>query len=381
MAGRTVDLVASGPAPVDPYAPDGGIWSVARAAVERGDRVRVLYPQGGIGGAPPDGVVAEAVPFALKRPGTALEGADFAAAAGRRIRREAELVLRDPAGLGPLGIGGRRASSARLVALVRSLEVRAFEREQATAAPGGFLDRLGSWQDRRAVRRLERAALLEPDLVFCASPELVDLLATEYGIDRARLRPTTPPVPELPEGPTREAARAQLGIPPDVPAVVAPLSLEDAEAGRTEAIREAFRRIRPLFPGVRLVLAGTTAPTDPGVLSVPARTPEAFSAAIAAADVALIAPGRAGFDPGVVFAHRAAVATLATRSVVLPVPAGPSIRVAPSDDAGDVASTLAELVADPAARREMAVAGRELARRFDPSHWWEEIDRAIGATR
>ena len=377
MASRTVDLVAIGPAPTDPYSSLAGVWSMARAAVERGDRVRVLFPRGTRGGPPPEGVVAEDVSFPLRRPGTTLEDADYASAAGRRIRPDAELVVRDPAGIGPLGVAARLAAHPHLVSFVRSIGIREFDREHDGSAASGFVDRLGVWRDRRAVRRLERAALLEPEILFCEVPGLADALVAEYGIARARLRPTTSPVPALADAPSRTAARERLGIPPDVPTVVAPIAPDAVEGPGTDLVREAFRRIRPLFPGVRLVVAGASAPSEPGVLAVPARDAGALATALAAADVALIAPRHRGFDPGIVFAQRAGCATIATGSAELPLAPGAAVRVPPSEDPGDIASSLAELVADPAACREMAVAGREYARRFDPRRCWEEIDAAI----
>ena len=381
MASRSVDLVAIGPPPTDPYSPLAGVWSMARAAAERGDRVRVLFPHGATGGPPPDGVVAEDVAFALRRPGTTLEDADYATAAGRRIRPDAVLVLRDPSGIGPLDVGAHRGTPPHLVSFVRSIGIREFAREQEGNPSGGFVDRIGAWRDRRAVRRLERAALLEPEVLFCDAPGMADALVTEYGISRSRLRPTTSPVPALAVPPSRTEARGRLGIPPDVPTVVAPIAPDAVEGPGTGIVREAFRRIRPLFPGVRLVVAGADAPSEPGVVAVPARDATALATALAAGDVALIIPRHRGFDPGIVFAQRAGCATIATGSAELPVAPGAALRVPPSEDPGDVASTLAELVADPAACREMAVAGREYARRFDPRRLWDEIDAAIGGTR
>ena len=377
MAPRSIDLVAIGAMPSDPYSPLAGVWSMARAAVERGDRVRVLFPHGATGGPPPDGVVAEDVPFALRRPGTTLEDADFASAAGRRIRPDAELIVRDPAGLGPLGVDARRGTHPHLVSFVRSIAIREFDRERNGSPASSFVDRIGVWRDRRAVRRLERAALLEPEVLFCDAPGLADELVSEYGISRTRLRPTTSPVPALADFPSRTQARGHLGIPPDVPTVVAPIAPDAVEAQGTELVREAFRRIRPLFPGVRLVVAGASAPTEPGVVALPPRDAATLATALAAADVALVVPRHRGFDPGVVFAPRAGCATIATGSAELPVAPGAALRVPPSEDPGDVASTLAELVADPAACREMAVAGREYARRYDPRRFWEEVDQAI----
>ena len=337
MAPRTVDVVAVGPPPIDPYATAATAWAIARSLAERGDRVRVLYPEGPPGLPPPPDVVGTAVPLPLRRPGAALEPAEFAALAGRRVRPDATLVVRDPSGLGPLGLSGRRSEGPIVVSFVRGLELHAFDRERTGRPPAGFADRLDTWRDRRAVRRLERAALAEPAALFSDDPELTKALTNEYGIDARLLRPTVPPVPRLPPGPPRAKARETLGIPPDVPVVAAPSASEDAEAAGISRVREAFRRIRSLFPGVRLVVAGAATPVEPGVVGVPSRDAETLALALSAADVAVVAPSRTGFDVGSVYAMHAGVATIVGAGVHFPIPPDGAVRVAASDDSGDLA--------------------------------------------
>jgi glycosyltransferase involved in cell wall biosynthesis len=312
----------------------------------------------------------------LRRPGAALEPAEFAGLAGRRLRPDATLVVRDPSGLGPLGLSGRRNDRPSVVSFVRGLELHAFDRERSGHASAGFADRLDAWRDRRAVRRLERAALDEATALFSDDPELAKALASEYGIDARLLRPTVPPLPRLPPGPPRAKARATLGIPPDVSVVVAPSASESAEAAGVDRVREAFRRIRSLFPGVRLVVVGCPTAVEPGVVGVPARDTATLALALAAADVAVVAPPRPGFDPGVVFALRAGIATIVGVGVRLPIPPESAIRTAVSDDPGDLASALAELVADPAAARNLAGRGPGYAAAYLPERVADQIDVA-----
>jgi Glycosyltransferase Family 4 len=380
MASRTVDLVALGPPPLDPYEPASTAWALAEAFAAKGDRVRVLYPEGPAGGKPPAGTTPVLVPLPLKRPGAAVEGADFASAAGRRVHPGADLVVRDPAGLGALGLPGRRAERAPIVAFVRSGELIRFDHERLTRSRPRWMDRLDAWRDRRSVRRLERAALTEADLLFSDAPDLARAIATEYQLPDQRLRAAVPPVPDLPAPDSRTAARTALGIPPDVLVVVAAASSERAEAAGIDKARETFRRVRPFFPGVRLVVVGASAPSDPGVVSVPARDPASFGLGLAAGNVALFAGGLPGFDPMVIGAMRLGCPVAAVPSVRLPADPDGAVRYSVSDDLGDLASVLAELLADPALCREVAARGQEHAAGYAPARIVEAIDRALPGT-
>jgi glycosyltransferase involved in cell wall biosynthesis len=377
MASRTVDLVALGPPPVDPYQPWATAWALAAAYAARSDRVRVLHPDGPAGAEPPAGTVGVPVRLSLRRPGTAPDEAGFAAAAGRRIDRDADLVLRDPAGFGSLGLGGRRATRPKVVSFVRSIELHAFDREHAARASGRWVDRLDVWRDRRTVRRLEQAALNEADVLFSDAPNLPLELAREYGVAEQRLRPAVPPVAEISPPSSRDAARSSLGIPTDVPVVVAPMAEERAEPAGLDRTCEAFRRVRPFFPGARLVVVGVTAPADPGVVCVPGRDPGSFSLGLRAANVALFAGRRPGFDPMLVHAMRAGVAPAAVPGVRLPLDPEGAVRYAASDDPGDLASTLAELLADPALCREVGAEGEKKAERYLPERVLQAVDAAL----
>jgi glycosyltransferase involved in cell wall biosynthesis len=377
MASRTVDLVALGPPPVDPYEPWATAWALAAAFAARSDRIRVLHPDGPKGAEPPVGTVAVPVPLPLRRPGTAPDEASFAAAAGRRVAPDADLVLRDPAGFGSLGLGGRRAARPKVVAFVRSVELRAFDREHAGRASGRLVDRLDAWRDRRAVRRLEQAALNEANLLFSDAPGLPRELAEEYGVAEQRLRSAAPPVADLASPYPRDAARSSLGIPTDVPVVVAPMAEERAEPAGLDRTCEAFRRVRPFFPGARLVVVGASAPADPGVVSVPGRDRASFALGLGAANVALFAGRRPGFDPLLVNAMRAGVAPAAVPGVRLPLDPDGAVRYAASDDPGDLASTLAELLADPALCREVAAQGEQRAERYLPERILQAVDAAL----
>ncbi|MGP8078502.1 MAG: hypothetical protein ACLQD8_07840 [Thermoplasmata archaeon] len=380
MAVRTVDLLAAGPAPVDLYEPAAPAWALAEGLRDRNFSVRVIFPAGPGGGVSPPGIEAVPIELATHRPGAAVEPADFARSAGRRVRPDAGLVLRDPSGLGPLALA-RRGGRHRIDAIVRSVQLGEFDRERSGRPPNGLIDRVDLWRDRRAVRRLERAALEEADRILCDDPALASELAGAYRFAPERIVPTVPPVALGAEPPSRSAARADLGLPIDVPVVAALAASENAEEAGIDRAREAFRRIRPLFPGVRLVIAGTEAPVEPGVHAVPERDRAVFVRALAAADVAVFARRRPGFDPGLVLALRLGVAPVALPSVRLPADPAGAVRFVPSDDPGDLSSAVAELVADLSQRRAVAAQGPAFAARFHPERVAGDLLGEPGAAR
>jgi glycosyltransferase involved in cell wall biosynthesis len=377
MPGRTVDVVAVGPPPLDPYEPAASAWALAAALAARGDDVRVLHLPGSAADRVPPGVTAVPVEIPLRRPGGPVEPAEFAAAAGRRLRKPVDLVLRDPVGLGSLGARRARRASPLIGAFARAIELRAFEGERQGISPTGFVDRLDTWRDRRSVRRLERVALEEADRLFYDAPEVARSLTEEYGVAERKLVALPPAVPALPPLPTREASRHDLRIPLDVPVVVAPTAFEAPASSGVDRVLEAFRRVRPFFPGVRLVLCGALAPSDPGVIVLPGRRADTLSDALASADVAVFARRVPGFDPGVVLAARASVPPIVLPDARLPVDPAGGVRVAASDDPGDLASALAELLADPAVGQEVGRAAARFAEAFLPERVAAALDQAI----
>lgn len=377
MPGRTVDIVAVGPPPRDPYAPASSAWGLAGALCARGDDVRVLHLSGSEADRLPPGVVAVPVEIPLRRPGGPIEAAEFASAAGRRLRKRVDIVLRDPVGLGSLGTPRARRGPPLVGAFARAVELRTFEGERQGRAGTGLADRLGTWLDRRSVRRLERAALEEADRLFYDAPEVARSLTKEYGVPDRKLVALPPAVPALPTLPTRESSRHDLRIPPDVPVVVAPTAFEAPEPSGLDRVLEAFRRVRPFFPGVRLVVCGAPAPSDPGVIGLPDRHADTLSDALASANVAVFARRTPGFDPGIVLAARAAVPPIVLPDARLPVDPAGGVRVAASVDPGDLASVLAELLADPAAQKEVGRAAARFSEAFLPERVAAALTEAL----
>jgi glycosyltransferase involved in cell wall biosynthesis len=376
MASRTVDVVTTGPPSSDPYDPSAPAWALAGALAARGDRVVVLHPSTTPGGPVPPGTVSLPVDVPLRRPGAAVEDAGFAAAAARRLRKDADLVLRDPAGLGRLGLHRSRNGAPIVGVFIRDIELDTFDRERGGRPATGLRDRLETWRDRRAVRRLEEASLREADRLFYDSARLPADVLRMYGIPERRFRAALPPVPLLPEAPSREDSRATFRIPADVPVVVAPAAFDRPEPSGIDLAREAFRRVRSFFPGARLIVVGAPAPAEPGVAVAPERDALTFARAFAAADLAIFARRIAGFDPGVIHALRAGRCAIIGPSVRLPVDPSDAVRSVASDDPGDLASVLAELLADPAARRTLATAGERYAAAFEPARVAEVVTTA-----
>jgi len=377
MPSRTVDLVAVGPPPLDPYAPAASTWALAAGLADRGDDVRVLHLKDPNSGPLPPHVAALAVEIPLRRPGGPVEPAEFAAAAGRQLRPTVDLILRDPVGLGPLGARRARRGPPLVGAFARAVELHAFEGERKGRRTTGVVDRLDTWIDRRSVRRLERAALQEADRLFYEAPEVARALAEVYSVPEQKLVALPPAVAPLPPLPARDASRNDLRIPRDVPVVVAPAAFEAPEPSGLDRVLEAFRRVRPFFPGVRLVVVGCPAPTDPGVIALPDRGAETLAEALASANVAVFARRAPGFDPGIVLAARAGVPPIVLPGACLPVDPAGAVRPSVSDDPGDLASVLAEVLADPATQKEVGHAGARFAEEFLPERVAAALDRAV----
>jgi glycosyltransferase involved in cell wall biosynthesis len=374
MPGRTVDIVAVGPPPHDPYDPAASAWGLAAALAVRGDDVRVLHLPGSDADRVPPGVAAVPVQIPLRRPGGPHEPAEFATAAGRLLRKKVDWVLRDPSGLGSLGLSRSRRGGPLVAGFVRAVELRTYEGERTGRPVAGVVDRFDTWLDRRSVRRLERSAIAEADRLFYDAPEVARALAEEYAVPERKLLLLPPAVPSLPPFPSRESARQDLRIPPDVPVVVAPAAFEAPEPSGLDRVLDAFRRVRPFFPGVRLVVCGAPAPTDPGVISVPDRRAETLADALASANVAIFARRAPGFDPGMVLAARAGVPPIVLPDARIPLDPAGGLRIAASVDPGDLASVLAELLADPAGQKTVGRAATRFAEAFLPDHVATALD-------
>lgn len=371
MDRRTIDIVAAGPPSIDLYDPAVSAWVLATALSGRGHSVQVTFP--GPEGTPPPSAEVAVAPFppVTAHVGTALGDAELTRAAAHRIRPTAQVIVRDPAGLGAIGL---RKGHRPVVAFVRSLGGEAGE--AAPGGPVGVVSRLASWGSRRGARRLEREALDEASAICCETAAQKERLRTDYGIPAERLRVVPPAIAVGAEPPARAVARRELGVPDDVPLAILLPPADPALAPAAGPALEGFQRTRPIFPGARLGVVGVPEATGAGVVTVPSRGMEAVTSAVAAADVAVAyAPG-ARLDPGLVLALRAGIACIVPPSLDLGEGADPAVRRAPTSDSGELASVLAELFADPEGRRVLGESARTFARRFDPARLAEELETA-----
>jgi hypothetical protein len=369
MAPRTVDVVASGPPAADLYDPAAPAWALAGGLAARGHSVHVTFPSPPEAPEPPVGLLATPFPAVTAHVGSPLGDAELTHEAARHLRPSAEVVIRDPSGLGPLG---HRAGRRAVVAFVRSLSTDA----AASPAEGGLRGKLLGWGERRGVRRLEREALAEATAICCSTSAQRELLTGAYGVAAERVRITAPAVAPVEATPGREAARRRLVVPDDVPLAIVLPPVDPADAPSLLSAVEAYRRTRPIFTGARLVIVGVPDVTGPGIVALPARDPPTVAGAVAAADVAIACASGALLDPGVVLALRAGVPTVVAPSAPVGEEADGSVRRVNVGDAGELASVLAELFADPEGRRVLGEKGRAHARRFDPGRLAEELETA-----
>jgi hypothetical protein len=357
MARWTIDLLTSGPPTDELFDPAFPAWELLRTLGERGHQVRGLYPDPLTGNPPPAPPGVGAVPV----PSHPSDRGDVEAYLrnARELRTpNADLVLRLPLGPGgALGVS-RSSPTAKIASFVHELAIDTAANR--TALPAGFFGRLTQWRDRRALRRREGAAIRESDLLLVRQKELGERIASVYGIERPKLAFLLDPVaaPKLIE--SRATTRQHLRIPLDVPVVAYAPGPGPNGAADLELALEAFRRIRVFFPGARFVGVGVPVHTDPGVLILADRDRGSVDTAFVTADVVLLPRTALAEDPIPLYALRHGKAAIVGDGVSV----GASnrtkvVRIVRSLDPGDVASDLAELLADPALRRALGDAAQK----------------------
>lgn len=378
MARRAIDVVAGGPPSPDLFDPSAPAWALAGGLAARGHSVLVTFPGSAASPPAPDGVTVAPFSPVTAHVGTYLGDAELARSAARHLRPAAEVVVRDPSGLGSLG---HHASHRAIVSFVRSFAVDTVDAGPAGTAAERRRPKVFAWGERRGVRRLEKEALGEATTVCCATAAQRERLHDDYGIAPERLRVAPLAVARAPEVPAREAARRLLTVPDDVLLLAVLPPADPANADAVRPALEGFRRTRPIFPGARLVVIGVPEPGGPGIVTVPSRDAAGVASAVVAADVAVApAPGPAG-DPGLVLALRAGVPVVVGASIDLGEGSGPVVRRADTADSGELASVLVELFADPEERHALGESSREFARRFEPEQLAGELEGsgALGA--
>ncbi|MCI4326174.1 MAG: glycosyltransferase family 4 protein [Thermoplasmata archaeon] len=361
MADWRIDFLATA-APDDPTSGlSRTVWELGRALAERGHSVRVLYPSDGRPAPPgPTGVEAVSVPLVgvSRRP----FARDIAVgkAASSLLRPDADVVVGNDEKAGALDVPNGRGRRSVFGMFFHDVALHTFDTLRPLQANAGVRQRVGNWFDRRALVQLESTALKRADVVIVGSEANRALLAKYYAVakDRVALLPLGVPAP-LDVG-TRETARAALHIPADVP-VVAFVGKTPDRQGLDLALA-AFRRVRVFFPGARMLVAGTTPKPEPGVNGLGVVDETTKAQVYRAADVFVFPARYEGFGLAPREAMRYGVATVVSAHVPMDGATAPTdVRVVSDDDAGSYASELAELLADPATRREVGRRGQVYA--------------------
>jgi len=356
----TIDALAPVALPGD--GDPSGVWGLARALQQRGHRVRVLYPTSSLETPPPPGPIAS-VPVPLV--GVGRRPLAEAVAAGRNasalLNRSADIVLAHDVSAGSLESRLVPAAGRPVLGLyLQRVELALWDARQRGPPNGRRRSALGGFFERRGISGLESRAIRRARLLLVTSEADRQLLGSTYDVppDRVRLLPRGIPDP-LDVGTTAEA-RLALHVPADVPVVA--FVGGPADGAALPLALDSFRRIRVFFPGARLLVAGLPTPAEPGVVPLGGDDPAVRARALRATDVFLYPARRAGFSAVPYEAMRYGAATIVSGQVVLDgIPAPSAVRIVPTEDPGDYASELAELLADPALRRAIGEAGRQLA--------------------
>ncbi len=233
-------LIVSGIWPPDVGGPASHSPELAARLHERGHRVEVLttavaaptpepYPVHWVGRRLPPGLRHAQLTLRLAR-----------------LARSADVVYVNSV----LTRGSLGSRLARRPVVVKLTDDPAYERARRFGLFDGDLDGFQRFEGGarvRALRALRDAALRRADLVVCPSAYLREH-ALRWGLDSTRVVVVENATPELPELPTREQARADLGVD-------GPLLAFAGRLGPAKALEVALAALAEL-DGVTLLLAG-----------------------------------------------------------------------------------------------------------------------------
>lgn len=364
MPSWTIEFVSRG-SPTEPD-PDPA-WTLGPALAARGHRVRILYP------GPPDPSaqnLAGVTVLPVAPPASRARPLAFERTAGMLAEANADFWVGAAAALGVRDL----PKSGRPALIVVEPDAPAVP--PPAPAPAGLGARVREWFAGRTRSKVEEKALSRASRILVPSDPAPSAQAGRRAKPSGRFLVIPQGVPDPVATAPRGQARLALKIPADVP-VVAVVGRSLAEDGVDRAL-ESFRRVRVFFPGVRCIVVGMSVPSEPGVSSVADPDVAVRAQAFTAADV-LLAPARsAGTTPWVKAAMRYGLPPIVSRSVVLAgVEPKKAARIVPTDEAGDFASELAELLADPALRRAIGEAARQYADGFSPARLAEKFELAL----
>ncbi len=351
-----------------------GTWELARELTARGHAVRVLYPETDGESAPADFPGVVSIPVPLVGVGRRPLGREIAIGrnASALLDPKADVVVGNDARAGAIDLPRSTAPGRPVfVYFVHDIALHQFDARRAAQPSRAIRQRVGDFLDRRALTRLEGAAVARAHRVVVSSESTRSLLAKYYRVAPERLVSIPHGVPDPLEVGSRESARTALRVPLDVP-MVAFIGRNPDREGLTLAL-DAFRRVRSLFPGARFVVVGSALPPEPGVMALGDADERTRAQVLRSTDV-FVYPAR--FDDFALApeaAMRYGVATVVSAHVPMDGPELDRVRrrVA-TDDAEEYARELAELFADPALRRTLGEAAKT---------WSDQFSYAAMATR
>ena len=352
------------------------VWELAASLVALGHRVRVLYPADTAAPhAPYKGV--EAIPVPIGRPSRRPFGRDIAIgrAATSLLDPEADLVIGNDEKAGAIGpLRGHRGGEPVFAMFVHDVALHTFDTLRPLEPGRGLRQRVGNWLDRRTLRGLEQTALDRSRAILVGSGVNEELLRRHYQVPPQRIHRLPLGVPGPLDVGTKAEARLALKIPPDVP-VVAFVGRTPERQGLPTAL-DAFRRVRVFFPGARFIVVGSRPKAEPGVLVLGIVDEAAKARALRAADVFLFPARYEGFGLAPREAMGYGLAAVVSAHVPLDgIDREEAIRVVATDDPGDYASELAELLADPALRRSIGEAAQACAEEFSFDRMAERFEK------
>jgi glycosyltransferase involved in cell wall biosynthesis len=377
MPNWSIDFLATEPPEEKTSGLSRTVWELAAALVERGHRVRVLYPNPHPIVPPPYRKV-ERVPVPLVGTSRRPFGRDIAVGrnASTLLNPSGDVVVGNDEKAGVLEL--TKGSRAVFGMLMHDVALHTFDTLRPREGRAGFRKAVGDWLDRGTLRRLEGKAIKRARFIFVASKLNEQLLGKYYGVPTSRVRILPMGVPEPLDVGTREAARLALRIPSDVPVVA--FVGRNADRQGLDIALDAFRRVRGFFPGARFLVAGSSPKAEPGVAALGVVDEETKARVLRSADLFLFPARYEGYGLAPREAMRYGVATVVSPHVPIDgIPVSTGVRVVTNDGAGDYASELAELLADPALRRKIGETGKQAADEFSYGKMAERFEQGVQA--
>ncbi|MGA7922877.1 MAG: glycosyltransferase family 4 protein [Thermoplasmata archaeon] len=379
MPSWSIDFLATAPPEDITSGLSRTVWELAAALVVRGHRVRVLYPDPLVASREPYRGVGR-IPVPLVGVSRRPFGRDIAIGhnASRLLDPAADVVVGTDEKAGAMALP--RKSTAVFGMFAFDVSLHTFETLRPLEKRTGFRKKMGDWLDRGTLRRLEKGALERARFVLVGSELNQKLLMQYYRVPTERTEVVPIGVPDPIDVGSRADARLALHIPADVP-VVAFIGRTPDRQGLPIALN-TFRRVRVFFPGARFLVVGCVGASEPGVTNLGVVDEVTKGRVLRAADVFLFPAVYEGFGVAPREAMRYGLATIVSSHVPVDgLPVGTGIRVVNEDTPEAYASDLAELLADPALRRQMAVVGQHAADEFSYGRMAERFERVVQRAR